>query len=128
MQLAGEMERFQGLWQGAAAKHSSPFIKTLKQTSIITSSGSSTRIEGALISDEEVEQLVKQNCKISNMSSRFEREVAGYVNSLRYIYDHYHKLEISEVNIRTLHQKLTAELLSSHLPEKQRGYLQRCTQ
>ena len=121
LQAAGDVERFQGLWQHTTDKHSPHFVKTLKQTTIITSSGSSTRIEGALISDEEVEQLIKHNCKISNMSSRSEREVAGYVNTLQYIYDHYNKIEMSEVSIRTLHQKLTDKLLSSHLPEKQRG-------
>ena len=121
LRTAGEVEHFQGLWQHTTAKHSPHSVKTLKQTIIITSSGSSTRIEGALISDEEVEQLVKRNCKISGISSRSEREVAGYVNTLRHIYGHYNKMEMSEVNIRALHQKLTAELLSGHLPKKQRG-------
>ena len=55
------------------------------------------------------------------MSSRSEREVAGYVNTLRHIYNHYNEMEMSEVNIRSLHQKLMAELLSGHLPKKQRG-------
>ena len=121
LQAANEVERFQGLWEHTTGKFSSHLVTVLKQTTIITSSGSSTRIEGALMSDEEVEQLVKRNCKISEMSSRSEREVAGYVNTLRYIYNHYSELKMSEVNIRTLHQKLTSELLPGHLPEKQRG-------
>ena len=121
LRAAGEVERFQGLWQHVTVKHPPHAVKTLKQTIIITSSASSTRIEGALISDEEVEQLVKRNCKTSDMSSRSEREAAGYVNALRYIHDHYNEIAMSEVNIRALHQKLTDELLPSHLPEKQRG-------
>ena len=121
LQAVGEIERFQGFWQYTTAKYSPHFVKNLKQTTIITSSGSSTRIEGALMSDKEVEQLIKRNCKISGISSRSEREVVGYVNTLRYIYDNYTEVEVSEVNIRAFHQKLTAELLPDHLPGKQRG-------
>ena len=121
LQTVDELENFVGPWQDASVKYSPYFIKTLKQAIIITSSGASTRIEGALMNDKEVEELVKRNCKISDMSSRSEREVAGYANTLQYIYSHHRETEVSEVNIRSLHQQLTAELLSRHLPKKQRG-------
>ena len=120
LQIVEELERFQGL-QGISSKYSPHFIKALKQTMIITSSGASTRIEGALMNDEEVEQLIKRNCKILDMSSRSEREVAGYAKTLQYIYDHAGRLEMSEVSIRSLHQQLTTDLLSGHLPKRQRG-------
>ncbi len=121
LRIVEEMERFQGPWRDLSGKYSPHFVKTLKQAMIVTSSGASTRIEGALMSDGEVEQLIKRNCKISAMSSRSEREVAGYAKTLQYIYAHYNGIEMSEVNIRALHQKLTTELLPRHLPKKQRG-------
>ncbi len=121
LQIVEELERFHRPWRDVSAKYSPHSIKALKQAMIITSSGASTRIEGALMSDREVEQLIKRNCKILDMSSRSEREVAGYAKTLQYIYDHYSEIEMSEMNIRSLHQQLTTELLSSHLPKKQRG-------
>jgi len=114
------IERFQGAFE--ATKLQSPaLIEGLKNTSIITSSGASTRIEGATFNDKEVKELVDKGCKINKMSSRSEREVAGYVKALNYIYDNLGKLDISEKTIREIHQLLTSELTESQLPSKQRG-------
>lgn len=118
--ILSEIERFQGAFE--TGHHLSPkFITSLKQTTIITSSGSSTRIEGAILTDDEIKKFVDKGCKISKMSSRSEREVAGYVKALNYIYDNFLDLEMSEKNIRELHQILTSELTTSQLPKKQRG-------
>jgi len=118
--LISEIERFQGAFVATKFQRSA-LIDSLKQTSIITSSGASTRIEGAMLADEQVKELVEKGCEINNMSSRSEREVAGYVKALNYIYDNYSKLEISEKSIREIHQILTSELLEDQLPSKQRG-------
>lgn len=115
-----KVERFQGAFE--ATKFQRPtLIENLKKTSIITSSGASTRIEGAVLDDKQVKELVEKGCKITNISSRSEREVAGYVKVLNYIYDNFQKLEISERSIRELHQLLTGELTEDQLPSKQRG-------
>jgi Fic family protein len=115
------LERFQGAWEHTVHQQSPHFIKELKQATIITSSGASTRIEGALLSDEEVKVLVQQGCHINTMSSRSEREVTGYVKTLKYIYENYQSLPISEFRIRELHKLLTSELLEEHLASHQRG-------
>lgn len=115
------LERFQGAWEYTAHQQSPHFIKNLKQTTIITSSGASTRIEGALLSDDEVKELIQKGCKITKMSSRSEREVSGYIKAVKYIYDHYKALDVSERTIREIHQILTSELLEEHLPKTQRG-------
>jgi len=115
-----EIERFQGAFE-SGHRLSPKLITNLKQTTIITSSGSSTRIEGAILTDVEIKKFVDKGCKISKMSSRSEREVAGYIKALNYIYDNFSDLEISEKNIRELHQILTSELTSDQLPKKQRG-------
>lgn len=121
LQLVTEIERFQGVWEYTSTRHSPSFIKSLEKSTIITSSGSSTRIEGALLNDQEVAQLVERGCKITKLSSRSEREVVGYVKALQFIYAHYSGLAVSEKSIRELHQLLTSELLEDHLPLKQRG-------
>lgn len=115
-----EVERFHGTFQGSS-KLNPKFVTELKKTTIITSSGSSTRIEGAILTDAEIKTFVKNGCKISKMSSRSEREVAGYIKALHYIYEHYNELDVTEKNIRELHQILTAELTTDQLPKKQRG-------
>ncbi|MBF0315206.1 MAG: Fic family protein [Oligoflexia bacterium] len=115
-----EIERFHGKFQ--ASKLFTPhFVTELKKTTIITSSGASTRIEGAILTDDEIKKFVSNGCKISKMSSRSEREVAGYVKALNYIYKHYNEIEVTEKNLRELHQILTSELTSDQLPKKQRG-------
>jgi Fic family protein len=118
--LISKVERFQGAFE--ATKFQRPaLVASLKKSSIITSSGASTRIEGAMLADEQVKELVDKGCKITSISSRSEREVAGYVKALTYIYDNFEKLDISEKTIRELHQLLTGELTEDQLPSKQRG-------
>ena len=118
--LIAKVERFQGAFE--ATKFQRPaLIESLKKSSIITSSGASTRIEGAMLADEQVKDLVDKGCKITNISSRSEREVAGYVKALNYIYKHFKNLDISEKTIREIHQLLTCELTEDQLPAKQRG-------
>jgi len=115
-----EIERFVGSWN--STKNLKPsFINELKQSTIITSSGASTRIEGALLTDDQISKLIKNGCKITSFSSRSEREVTGYIKTLNYIYENYQVLEISELTVRQLHQLLTSDLLESQLPKNQRG-------
>ena len=118
--LISKIERFQGAFIATRFQRSA-LIDQLKKTSIITSSGASTRIEGAIMADEQVRELVDKGCKITRISSRSEREVAGYVKALNYIYNHFETLIISEKTIRELHQLLTSELTENYLPSKQRG-------
>jgi len=121
VRLLIEIERFQGLWRHTTTKHSASFIKSLKRTTIVTSSGASTRIEGSLLDDAQVGKLIDRGCKITKISSRSEREVAGYVKTLKYIYENYDRLDVSEKSIRELHQLLTSELSNRDLPVRQRG-------
>tara|TARA_Y100000768_G_C23983127_1_gene687074 strand:- start:1124 stop:2191 length:1068 start_codon:yes stop_codon:yes gene_type:complete len=120
LQLLTKIERFQGAFE--VTKFQRPaLVDDLKQTTIITSSGSSTRIEGAILTDDQVRELLNNGCQINKVSSRSEREVAGYIKALTYIYDHYESLEISEKTIREIHDLLTSELTEDQLPRKQRG-------
>lgn len=114
------IERFHGAFE-KGHRLNPKFVTSLKKTTIITSSGASTRIEGAILSDAQIKEFLDKGCKISKMSSRSEREVAGYVKALNFIYDNFSELEISEKNIRELHQILTSELADDQLPKKQRG-------
>lgn len=120
LQLIAKIERFHGNWE-KNQRLKPAVIKSLVQTSIITSSGSSTRIEGALLSDQEIEELVVKGCQINKISSRSEREVAGYINALNFVYSYGKDSEVDEKLIRELHQLLTEALTEDILPKKQRG-------
>ena len=115
-----KIERFQGAFESTKFQRPA-LVDELKQTTIITSSGSSTRIEGAILTDDQVRELMENDCQVNNVSSRSEREVVGYIKALTYIYDNFQYLEVSEKTIRELHDLLTSELTEDQLPKKQRG-------
>ncbi len=92
----------------------------LKKTTIITSAGASTRIEGAHLTDEEIVQKL-EGLHIKKIADRDEAEVAGYIDCIKYIFDHFSELDISEHTIRSLHQMMCAYLSNEVLPPNQRG-------
>ena len=115
-----KIERFQGAFEATNFKRPA-LVESLKKTTIVTSSGASTRIEGAILTDAQVQELYEKNCQINKMSSRSEREVAGYIKGLSYVYENYDHLEVNERTIREIHAILTSDLIEDQLPKKQRG-------
>ena len=77
----------------------------LKRSVLITSSGSSTRIEGSKMSDAEVARLIR-GLKSTPPKGRDEEEVAGYVDLLGRIFDHWKTLKITEGQILHFHKIL----------------------
>ncbi len=76
MQQLSIIDTFKGNWKGIENEHSR-YLKELRKIATIESIGSSTRIEGATLTDAEVEKLVKR-VKITRLKSRDEQEVIGY--------------------------------------------------
>jgi Fic family protein len=110
---------FKELWE-ISKEADRDFYAGLKKTTIITSAGASTRIEGAKLSDDEIISRL-EGLKIQRIHDRDEAEVAGYIDCLNYIFDHYRELKISEHLIRSMHQMMCAYLSSDVLPMDQRG-------
>lgn len=98
------IDTFRGNWQ-AIEKSQSRYLKELRKVATIESIGSSTRIEGATLTNEEVEKLLK-SVKITKLTTREEQEVVGYYEALQVILDHYPKIELSERYIHQLHSIL----------------------
>jgi Fic family protein len=115
-----KIERFQGAFE-ARSFQKPAFVQKLKKTSIITSSGASTRIEGAILADDQVKELVERGCQIDDMSSRSEREVVGYISALEYVYEHFQELDVSEKTVCELHQLLMGKLSEGQMPASQIG-------
>lgn len=99
-----KLDEFKGLWQGGL-KLSPQILGRLKQSVIITSSGSSTRIEGSQMSDEEVARLLR-GLKTTPPQGRDAEEVAGYADLLGRIFDNWKTFKLSESYILQFHQIL----------------------
>lgn len=80
-------------------------IVSLKKSVIITSAGASTRIEGAKLTDEEVQEIM-QGIAVSKFSDRDSQEVQGYLETLQNVFDSYQTLPLRESVISVLHREL----------------------
>lgn len=95
------IDSFKGNWELIELKHSK-HLKELRKIATIESIGSSTRIEGATLTDVEVEKLLRF-VKITKLTTREQQEVVGYYDTLQVILDNYKDLELSERYIHQLH-------------------------
>lgn len=110
------IDSFKGNWEIIDLKHSK-HLKELRKIATIESIGSSTRIEGATLTDNEVEKLLKA-VKITKLTTREQQEVVGYYDTLQIILDNYKDLPISE---RYLHQLHGILLKHSHKDQTHKG-------
>lgn len=92
-------------------------ITNLKKSTLITSAGASTRIEGARLNDEEVEKVMR-GLAVSKFADRDSQEVQGYLETLQNVFDSYQSLPLRESLIASLHNQL---LKYSHKDDTHRG-------
>ncbi len=101
----------------ATLRMSPQAITSLKQSTLITSAGASTRIEGGKLNDAEVEKIMR-GLSVSKFADRDSQEVQGYLETLQNVFDHYQTLPLCESLILSLHKGL---LKYSTKDETQRG-------
>src|SRR5271155_2323529 len=101
LSLITEIDEFKNRWQ-LFGRLSPEKLKTLRKVATIESIGSSTRIEGAQLSDREVERLLAQVDEDSFMS-RDEQEVAGYAFVCEEIFQSFEHIDFTENVIKQLH-------------------------
>lgn len=101
LNLISEIDEFKGAWQ-QFGRLTPDRLSALKKVATIESIGSSTRIEGAKLSDNQVATLLSQ---VSNHSftTRDEQEVAGYAYVCRQVCDHFSSIPFTENYIKQLH-------------------------
>ncbi len=102
--LIAEIEEFKGYWSGLQIL-SPERLSALQVLATIESIGSSTRIEGSLLSDSQVSALLK-GLDIHSFRSRDDQEVAGYAEAMTQIHESFAEINISENNIKYLHKVL----------------------
>jgi Fic family protein len=105
VKLIAEIDEFKGRWE--ALKTLSPDrLSALRKVATIESVGSSTRIEGAKLSDVEVEHLLARAIASKSFKTRDEQEVAGYAEAMDLVFEAYADMRLTENHIRQLHQTL----------------------
>jgi len=102
--LIAGIDEFKGAWRalGAIAPER---LQALRRVATIESIGSSTRIEGAKLSDREVERLLSK-LEIKSFATRDEQEVAGYAEVMDLVFQSDSEISITENYIRQLHRDL----------------------
>ena len=99
-----QIDELKGQWI-AGARLSPQVLGRLKRSVLITSTGASTRIEGARLSDEDVEKLMR-GINIQKFTDRDKQEVRGYYELLENVFDSWKNLKFSESAIKHFHKEL----------------------
>lgn len=116
LSLIAEIDEFKGAWR-AIGRIAPERLSSLRRIATIESIGSSTRIEGARLSDRDVENLLA-NIRIGSFATRDEQEVAGYAEVMETIFNAYDAITLTENHIRQFHRDLLAH---SDKDERHRG-------
>ncbi|SMN13835.1 filamentation induced by cAMP protein Fic [Bathymodiolus heckerae thiotrophic gill symbiont] len=101
LKIITEIDEFNGGWK--VQNNLNPdFLTHLRHVATIESIGSSTRIEGSKLTDNEIESLLSEVTKQS-FTHRDEQEVVGYSEIMETIFSNFEHIEISENYIKQLH-------------------------
>ncbi len=117
LSLIAELDEFKGAWR-ALGTLAPERLSALRRVATIESIGSSTRIEGSKLSDQQVARLLN-NLEIKKFDSRDEQEVAGYAEFMGTVFEHADAIDLTENHIKQLHRDL---LNYSGKDERHRGH------
>lgn len=99
-----KIDELKGRWISGA--HLSPqVLGRLKRSVLITSTGASTRIEGARLSDADIEKLMR-GINIQKFTNRDKQEVRGYYELLENVFNSWKKLNFNESLVKHFHGEL----------------------
>jgi Fic family protein len=104
LSLISQIDQLKGQWIGGA-KLNPQALGRLKRSVLITSAGASTRIEGAKMSDEDVEKLMR-GINVKKFKDRDVQEVKGYIELLGNIFDTWTHIPFTESTIKHFHKEL----------------------
>jgi Fic family protein len=114
--LLGELDDFRGHWRRVAEVRAER-LAALRQVTTIESTASSTRIEGAELSDADVARVL-EGLHVDSFRARDEAEVRGYGELLTLIYESHAEITLTENHLKQLHGSL---LRHSQKDERHRG-------
>lgn len=99
-----QIEQLKGQWIGGA-QLSPQVLGRLKKFVLVTSTGASTRIEGAKLSDTDIEKLMR-GISIQRFADRDQQEVKGYYELLQNVFESWRRLKLTEGMIKNFHKEL----------------------
>lgn len=104
LSLIAELDEFKGAWR-ALGTLAPDRLSALRRVATIESIGSSTRIEGSRLSDNDIERLLA-NLEIRHIATRDEQEVAGYAEVMEMVFARFEAIAPTENHIKQLHRDL----------------------
>lgn len=102
--LISELDEFKGAWL-AIGRIAPERLSGLRHVATIESIGSSTRIEGAKLTDREIEKLLS-NLDVQSFASRDEQEVVGYASVMEMVFENFQEIPLTINYIKQLHGDL----------------------
>src|SRR3989344_2785529 len=99
-----KIDELKGMWV-AGAQLNPVVLSRLKQSVLITSTGASTRIEGAKLSDEDVEKLMR-GISVEKFTDRDKQEIKRYFELLQNVFNSWKNLSFNEGTIKHFHKQL----------------------
>ncbi len=102
--IINQIDDLKGRWIGGAQINPQA-LGRLKRSVLVTSTGASTRIEGAKLSDEDIEKMMR-GLSMQKFADRDKQEVKGYYELLENVFNSYEKIPFSESSIQHLHREL----------------------
>ena len=102
--LINQIDQLQGQWVGGARLNPQA-LGRLKRSTLVTSSGASTRIEGAKLSDDDVEKLMR-GLSVTKFTDRDKQEVQGYYELLENVFNSWKHIPLTESTIKHFHKEL----------------------
>ncbi|MBI2484636.1 Fic family protein [Candidatus Uhrbacteria bacterium] len=102
--LINQIDHLKGQWIGGA-KLNPQALGRLKRSVLVTSSAASTRIEGATLSDEDVEKIIR-GISVQKFKDRDKQEVQGYFELLSTVFDVWKQIPFNESMIKHSHKEL----------------------
>ena len=116
LKLISGIDEFKGVW--SVMRSLTPDrLQSLRKVATIESIGSSTRIEGSKLTDEQIETLLG-GVTTKSFVTRDEQEVAGYAEVMEAVFDNHNQIQLTENYIKQLHSIL---LRHSTKDERHRG-------
>lgn len=116
LDIIANLDEFKGAWR-ALATLTPERLSALRHVATIESIGSSTRIEGSKLSDQQVEALLSE-LPVKYFQTRDEEEVAGYAEIMETIFSSWSSIKLTGNHIKQLHRDL---LQYSTKDERHRG-------
>lgn len=116
-----KIDELKGQWI-SGARLSPQVLGRLKRSVLITSTGASTRIEGAKLTDADIEKLMR-GLDIQKFTNRDKQEAKGYYELLENVFNSWKNLNFNESLIKHFHKELLkyAEKDQGHRGEYKKG-------